>query len=211
MMRIDARVERARAMTAAAAAVRRGDLVLVPTEHVYAFATDPFSARGTAALRAAKGYGPHVALPLFVGSATMVSGIARTTPLAETLMEGFWPGLLTLVLPAHTTVAWDAAPGGTVAVRMPLHPIALELVRTTGPLVVTSANPAGADPPTEIDPAAELAGGAVSVAVDVGGLTADHQASTMVDLTGEQPRVIRSGSVTPEDLAALQPEIDWHA
>jgi L-threonylcarbamoyladenylate synthase len=208
MMRINAHEERDRALTAAVAAVRRGDLVLVPTEHVYAFATDAFHQGGTSTLRQAKGYGPHVSLPLFVASATMVSGIARTTPVAESLMEAFWPGLLTLVLPSQSSVAWDAAAGGTIAVRMPLHPIALDLVRRTGPLAVTSANPAGADPPSSIEEASRVS---VSVAVDVGVLEAAQQVSTMIDLTGDAPRVIRSGSVGVPELAALHPEFDWSA
>lgn len=211
MMRIDAHQERDRALTAATAAVRRGDLVLMPTEYVYAFATDAFHPEGTAAMRRAKGYGPHVSLPLFVASAAMVSGIARTSTLAEVLMEAFWPGLLTLVLPGQSSVAWDAAVGGSVAVRMPLHPISLDLVRRTGPLAVTSANSAGADPPVDIDTAGALVSGAVRVAVDAGVLGGTQQISTMVDLTAERPRVIRIGSVTPKELAEVCPEIDWDA
>jgi L-threonylcarbamoyladenylate synthase len=208
MMRIDARHERERALTAAAAAARRGELVLMPTEHVYAFATDAFHQHGTAALRQAKGYGSHVSLPLFVASASMVSGIARTTPIAESLMEAFWPGLVTLVLPSHTSLAWDVDGGGTVAVRMPLHPVALDLVRRTGPLVVSSANPAGADPPSALADAAQTS---VRVAIDVGDLGGNQQVSTMIDLTGAEPRVIRAGSLDPAELAALHPEIDWNA
>ena len=211
MMRIDAVTERERALVAAAAAARRGDLILMPTENVYAIATDAFHVRGTSAMRVAKGYGPHVSLPLFVASADMVGGVAQTTALAESLMEAFWPGLLTLVLPSHTTLAWDVAVGGTVAVRMPVHPVALDLVRRTGPLAVTTANPAGADPPTNVPNAAGTFGSAVRVALDVGDLDGAAMPSTMVDLTGDAPRVLREGSVSRLELAAVLPDLPWDA
>ncbi len=140
-MRIDTNVaeERERGLAAAAAAVRRGQLVGLPLDTAYGVAADAFNPRGTQALREAKGRA-DLSIPVMVPKIATVSGIAQVDSAARRLMLDFWPGPLTLVLPAQPTLAWtltDAS--GRIAVRMPLHPVALDLLERTGPLGVVAA------------------------------------------------------------------------
>lgn len=205
-MRIDGIAERPRALTAMAAAVRRGDVVATPTEHVYALAADAF--RGTAALRRAKHMEPHVALPILVASTTMVQGIALVRPLAMDFMTAFWPGELTLMLPPQPTLAWDATAGGPVAVRMPMHPFTLALVERTGPLAVSAAQVDGGA--QAFAPVAEAYGDTATVLVDVGTLPTGA-ASTVVDLSAGQPRVMRTGAIATHLLREVCPDLEVDA
>ena len=197
------------AVTAALAAVRRGDLVLIPTESVYALATDAFSARGMSALREAKGYDADVPVPVMVGSRGTVAGIAsRVSDDARALMESFWPGGLTLLLTPQSTLAWDLPPEAPLAVRMPLHPVALALLGASGPLAVTSANLPGLPAPTDVDGALEQMGDVVSLVLDAGPLADDAGlASTIVDATGDPPRVVRPGAVSLDSLRRCCPRV----
>lgn len=197
------------AVTAALAAVRRGDLVLIPTESVYALATDAFSARGMSALRDAKGYDADAPVPVMVGSRATVAGIAsRVSDDARALMESFWPGGLTLLLPPQSTLAWDLPSGAPLAVRMPLHPVALALLSVSGPLAVTSANLPGLPAPTDVDGALEQMGDVVSLVMDAGPLADDAGlASTIVDATGDPPRVVRPGVVSLDSLRQCCPRV----
>lgn len=187
--------ERTRGLTTAASAARRGDLVVLPTEAVYGLATDAFSARGVQRLREAKGRGRDLPLPVLVGRPRTVDGLATGLGQpARALMEAFWPGPLTLVARAHATLAWDLGEsGGTVALRMPLQPVALELLRDTGPLVVTAANRAGLPAPITVAEAEEQLGTAVAVYLD-GGPCPETRTSTVVDVTGERPVLLRPGA-----------------
>ena len=205
---------RDRAVAAALAAVRRGDIVLLPTESVYAVATDAFSPRGTAAIRDLKGYAADAPLPVMVGSWTTVAGIAaRVSDDARALMEAFWPGELTLLLDPQPTLAWDLPPDAPLAVRMPLHPVALALLARSGPLAVTSANMPGLAAPVDVDDALEQLGGGPTLALDAGRLV-DGPAgppSTIVDLTGSVPRLLRAGAVPAERIARVCPHADLGA
>lgn len=197
------------AVTAALAAVRRGDLVLIPTESVYALATDAFSARGMSALREAKGYDADVPVPVMVGSRGTVAGIAsRVSDDARVLMESFWPGGLTLLLTPQSTLAWDLPPDAPLAVRMPLHPVALALLSASGPLAVTSANLPGLPAPTDVDGALEQMGDVVSLVLDAGPLADDAGvASTIVDATCDPPRIVRPGAVSLDSLVRCCPRV----
>ena len=132
-------------------AVRRGELVVLPTDTVYGLGTDAFSPEAVGDLLAAKGRGRDMPVPVLVGSPRTLDGIAtRLGTAARALVEAFWPGGLTLVAHAQPSLQWDLGDtGGTVAVRMPLHPVAIELLQATGPMAVSSANthrpPAGHD------------------------------------------------------------------
>ncbi len=202
-------VRREPAVAAALAAVRRGDLVLIPTESVYAIATDAFSSRGLAAMRDAKGYDEGAPLPVMVGSRSTVGGIAaRVSDQARILIEAFWPGPLTLLLSPQSSLAWDMPADAPLAVRMPLHPLALALLAATGPLAVTTANLPGLAAPTSVDDALSQLGGDVALALDAGPLAQDPSlASTIVDVTVDPPRVVRPGLVTVEDLTRRCPSI----
>ena len=199
---------RDRAVTAALAAVRRGDLVIIPTESVYAVATDAFSRRGVDAVRDVKGYDTQVPLPVMVGARSTVAGIAARVPDdARVLMEAFWPGPLTLLLTPQPTLAWDLPPDAPLAVRMPLHPVALALLRQSGPLVVTSANQPGMPAPADVDDAIEQVGAAASLALDAGSLDDTALPSTIVDVSGGAPRVVRLGAIGIEELERACPHV----
>src|SRR6516164_6054964 len=137
--------QREAGITAAVNAVQEGGLVVLPTDTVYGIGADAFSPDAVAALLAAKGRGRSMPPPVLVGSVRAASALAETLgTFGQDLIDEFWPGPLTLVLRASSTLKWDLGDtNGTVAVRMPLHPVALELLRETGPLAVSSANRTG--------------------------------------------------------------------
>ena len=207
---------RAQAVASAFAAVRRGDLVMIPTESVYALATDAFSMRGVAALREAKGYDADVPLPIMVGSRSTIAGIAsRVSDDARSLMEAFWPGPLTLLLTPQPTLAWDHPEGAPLTVRMPMHPVALALLAATGPLVVTSANLPGLSAPTTVDDALSQVGDAAALALDAGPLALDPTPlmenvglpSSVVDTTVNPPRIVRTGALDAQTLRRHVPRV----
>ena len=205
--RIDCRdgLHRARAVSAALAAVRRGDLVILPTESVYAVATDAFSDRGVQAMRAAKGLDGGSTFAVMVPSATTVSGLAaRVSDQARDLMAAFWPGLLTLQLPPQPSLAWSLPAQAPVALRMPLHPLTLALLAASGPLVVTTANRPGMPSPVSADEAIAQIGEWVAIALDAGDPPdPDALASTMVDVTVEPIRIARAGAVSAAAIEAV--------
>lgn len=200
---------RDRAVAAALAAVRRGDLVIVPTESVYALCTDAFSRRGVSALRTAKGYERDAPLPVMVGARATASGIAaRITDDARALMDAFWPGPLTLLVTPQPSLSWDLPPQAPLAVRMPIHPLALALLARSGPLIVTSANQPGLPPPTTADDAVVMLGDSAGLALDAGHLDDDEALpSTIVDVTGAVPTVARAGAITAAEIARVCPSL----
>jgi len=202
--------QREEGLREAAAAVRRGDLVVLPTDTVYGIGADAFTPSAVDALLAAKGRGRDLPVPVLIGSWRTLDGIVGTvSPVVRELVEAFWPGGLTLVVTHTPSLAWDLGDSaGTVAVRMPLHPVALELLRETGPMAVSSANFTGSAPALTAQQAENQLGGAVEVYLD-GGPCPDSRASTIIDVTRDVPRVLREGAVPldalREVLPALQP------
>jgi tRNA threonylcarbamoyl adenosine modification protein (Sua5/YciO/YrdC/YwlC family) len=190
-------------------AARRGELVVLPTDTVYGLGTDAFSPDAVAALLAAKGRGRDMPVPVLVGSPRTLDGIATgLSPVARDLVEACWPGALTLVASVAPSLRWDLGETrGTVAVRMPLHPVAIALLRSTGPLAVSSANKSGHPPATTCDEALEQLGETVSVYLD-GGPSGEAVPSTIVDVTGERPRVLRLGAVSLDVLQEVAPGLD---
>ena len=190
-------------------AVRRGELVVLPTDTVYGLGTDAFSPEAVGDLLAAKGRGRDMPVPVLVGSPRTLDGIAtRLGAAARALVEAFWPGGLTLVARAQPSLQWDLGDtGGTVAVRMPLHPVAIELLLATGPMAVSSANTTGHPPATTADEAVEMLGDAVSVYLD-GGPSGEPVPSTIVDVTGDVPRVLRAGALDVELLREVAGDLE---
>ncbi len=137
------------------------------------------------------------------------SALAETLgAFGQDLIDEFWPGPLTLVFRASPTLKWDLGDtNGTVAVRMPLHPVALELLRRTGPIAVSSANKTGQSAATTADDAQRQLGDAVAVYLD-GGPCADNVPSTIVDLTAGTPRVLRVGAISVDQLRKVATMID---
>jgi len=195
------------ALRQARQAVARGELVVLPTDTVYGVGADAFSPAAVARLLAAKGRGRQSPPPVLVpGIPTLRALVAELPVEVERLVERFWPGGLTIVLPAQPSLTWDLGDtGGTVAVRMPAERIALELLAETGPLAVSSANLTGKAAATTIDDALDMLGDSISVYLD-GGPSATGVASTIIDATGlvgdeRRPvRVLRDGAVARADL-----------
>jgi L-threonylcarbamoyladenylate synthase len=183
-------------LAAAVSAVRSGRLVVLPTDTLYGIGADAFSTAAVRSLLAAKGRGPDMPVPVLVGSWHTIDGLVTSVPrAARDLVEAFWPGGLSLVLPHAPSLTWDLGiTRGTVMLRMPLHPVALELLREVGPMAVSSANISGRPPATTVAEATEQLGASVSVYLD-GGPCQVGVASTIVDLTGSEPRVLREGAV----------------
>ncbi len=193
--------EREEAVTAASQAVQRGDLVVIPTDTVYGIGADAFDADAVKDLLRAKGRGREMPPPVLVSSATTVDALATDLPgYARALIEEFWPGPLTLVCRQQPSLQWDLGDTrGTVAVRMPDHDVALAVLERTGPLAVSSANKTGQPAATDADAVLEMLGEDVALVVDAGTSTGG-QASTIVDVTGSQGRVLRRGALSLDDL-----------
>lgn len=199
---------RERGVTAAAAAVRRGELIVLPTESVYGLAADPFSSRAMAALRDAKGRGEALPVGVLVGSARTVDGLATgISAEGRALIEAFWPGPLTLVVREQPTLAWDLTGStGAISLRMPLHPVALDVLAATGPLAVTSAQRAGSPLPRTCAEAQSHLGDAVAVYLDAGPAGVDEP-SSIVDLTVDPPVLLREAAFSLAILRQVCPEL----
>ncbi|MCR2810135.1 MULTISPECIES: L-threonylcarbamoyladenylate synthase [unclassified Microbacterium] len=198
-------------MRQARQAIGRGELVVLPTDTVYGVAADAFSARAVQRLLEAKGRGRSSPPPVLVaGLATLRALVAEVPAPVERLVEAFWPGGLTIVLPAQPSLSWDLGDTqGTVAVRMPANNLALELLEETGPLAVSSANLTGKPAAILAWDAQNMLGDSVAVYLD-GGPSATGIASTIIDATSlvsgsadVEPviRVLREGAI---DRAALR-------
>jgi len=200
--------QRERGLEMALASVRRGELVVLPTDTVYGLGCDAFTPHAVAALLAAKGRGRDLTVPVLIGSPRTLDGVAYgLDERARDLVEAFWPGGLTLVCRVQPSLEWDLGETrGTVAVRMPLHPVALELLAETGPLAVSSANRSGEPPATDVDSAVQQLGDAVAVYLD-GGPSGDPVPSTIVDISGPVPRVLREGAVSVDTLREVLPTL----
>jgi L-threonylcarbamoyladenylate synthase len=196
----------------AQAALRRGQLVVLPTDTVYGVAAEAFDPIAVDRLLAAKGRGRDMPPPVLVG--TVRAAIALIQELGEMgkdLIDEFWPGGLTLIFKSSPTLVWDIGETkGTVAIRMPLHAVALGLLKKTGPLAVSSANYSGQPPATTADEAVAQLGDSVAVYLD-GGSCAGDVPSTIVDLTGSVPRLLRPGVIPPDRLREVVPLIDADA
>lgn len=185
-------------------ATSRGELVVLPTDTVYGIGADAFTPAAVRALLAAKGRGPQAPPPVLVPDARTLDGLATGVPgAARALAAAFWPGALTIIVTAQPTLTWDLGEThGTVALRVPDHPVALAVLRRTGPLAVSSANLTGQPPATTAAEALAQLGEAVAVYVD-GGPTPGSTSSTIVDATGERLRLVRAGAIPADELRAV--------
>ncbi len=187
-------------LRAAASALRRGALVVLPTDTVYGLAAWPWQEEAVRRVYTAKGRAAGKALPILVGEQGHLSRVAASLPpWARRMARAFWPGPLTLVVPKHARLAQAVSPFPTVGVRMPAHPAALTLLRLTGPLAVTSANRSGRPPARTADEALAQLGDAVAVVLDAGP-SPGGLPSTVLDCTADPPHILRAG---PLDAHAL--------
>ncbi|MDU6151645.1 MAG: L-threonylcarbamoyladenylate synthase [Actinomyces urogenitalis] len=213
-----------RTLSTVVAHVRDGGLVIIPTDTVYGIGTLASDAAAVARLLAAKGRGRQMPPPVLVAGPDQLDGVVGALPpAAQALMEAFWPGALTIILDAAPDLGWDLGEtGGTIAVRMPDHPLALELLRATGPMAVTSANHTGQPPATDAASARVAFPGHVREAGSPGagspdrsegdillldgGATPGPVPSTIVSLAGDHaysPRIIRDGVLSLSQLAVV--------
>jgi L-threonylcarbamoyladenylate synthase len=190
-------VQRAEGLAAAVTAVLNGELVVLPTDTVYGLGADAFSPAAVRRLLAAKGRGRDMPPPVLVGTVRAATALVEDMgPDGQRLIDEFWPGGLTIVCRAARSLSWDLGDTkGTVAVRMPEDTVALDLLRETGPMAVSSANLSGSASATTAADARDQLGEAVSVYLD-GGKVSGGVASTIVDLTGPQPRLLRRGAIS---------------
>ena len=176
-------------------ALNAGRLVGVPTDTVYGVAADPWSESGMNALFELKGRGPEHPVALLVADLEQAHELVVITAIAERLAAEFWPGPLTLVLPAARDLPpWigDQA-RGTVGVRVPQHPVALDLLDKAGTLAVTSANRSGEEAAVDHEQALQIFGDAVIGYLE--GAGSAGLASTVLDATVDPPAVLRAGPV----------------
>jgi L-threonylcarbamoyladenylate synthase len=193
----------------AAAAIRRGELVVLPTDTVYGVAADAFTPEAVEALLSAKGRDRAMPVPVLVASPEMLDALVDDLPASgRSLIDAFWPGALTVVVRHTAHLSWDLGETrGTVAVRMPNHELARELIAQTGPLAVSSANRTGnLAPATMLDARLQL-GATIAVYLD-GGPSGESVPSTIVDVTAERPRVLRAGAIDVERLREVEPEVE---
>jgi L-threonylcarbamoyladenylate synthase len=200
--------DRDRGIEAAIDAVKRGDLVVLPTDTVYGLGADAFKPWAVTALQDAKGRGRQMPPPVLIGTRETLDGLVFGLPMvAKDLIEAFWPGGLTIVVEHAPSLQWDLGDlDGTVAVRMPLHPVALEVLRETGPMAVSSANKSGQPPAINAEEARAQLGFSVSVYLEAGECP-DRTPSTLVDVTGDVPRLLRAGAIPLDRLREVVPSI----
>ncbi len=189
--------ERETAIEAAAQAVQRGGLVVLPTDTVYGIGADAFDHAAVKALLEAKGRGREMPPPVLISAATTLAALATgLQSYVEALTEAFWPGPLTLVCDQQASLTWDLGETrGTVAVRMPDHEVALALLERTGPLAVSSANLSGRPAATDAAAAERMLGESVEVVLDAGP-SPQGEASTILDVRLSQPRLLRLGALS---------------
>ena len=203
----------------ALSAIGRGALVVIPTDTVYGIAADAFSPDAVARLLAAKGRDRTAPPPVLIARISALDALAESVPQPiRDLVAEFWPGGLTVILHAQPSLVWDLGETrGTVALRMPSNPIALDLLSETGPLAVSSANVTGMPSAIDAQGAEGMLGSNVAVYLDggVAGLTdepigdrAGDPSSTIVDATGFDTNggkvvIVRSGVISREAIAAV--------
>jgi len=196
--------QRSTGIASAVSAVKDGRLVVLPTDTVYGVGADAFDPAAVTALLAAKGRGRDMPVPVLVGSWQTIDGLAFAVPeAARELIHAFWPGALSLVVQQAPSLQWDLGEDrGKVMVRMPLHPVAIELLREVGPMAVSSANISGRAPAITADDARRQLGELVGVYLDAGP-SQQQAASTIIDLTGRTPHILREGPVGADEIATV--------
>ncbi|MEL4506193.1 L-threonylcarbamoyladenylate synthase [Luteococcus sp. H138] len=209
--RFDVEQETSEALAAAQAAIAEGQCIVLPTDTVYGIGANAFSASAVQGLLDAKRRGRDMPPPVLVAETGMLEALAEDLPShALRLAEAFWPGALTLIVPAQQHLRMDLGETrGTIAVRVPDHDFTRDLLRRTGPLAVSSANVSGQDASTSIDEAIEQLGNSVPVYLDAGA-TPGNTPSTIIDFVTESlGKVVRMGALSIERLREVDPFLVW--
>jgi L-threonylcarbamoyladenylate synthase len=175
--------------------IRTGGLIAFPTDTLYGLGCDPHLPAALQKIYAAKGRSASKAIPVLISNLDQLDGLVSELPKqAARLMERWWPGALTLVLPKNSQLPPDLTPYPGLAVRMPDHPLALALLDQSGPLAVTSANLSDHDNPRDAQGVLQQMDGLVDLILDGGKLTGG-QASTIIDCLGSEPKLLREGPI----------------
>lgn len=197
-------------MRSARMAIGRGQVVCVPTDTFYGLVADAFKPAAVAALRAVRGMPERAPLSVLVPGIPTLAALAETVhPEVTDLVREFWPGALTVITPAGESLMWDLGDTqGTVALRMPSHRIALELLSETGPLVASGAYPVGGVGGASAEQAQEFFGDSVGVYLSSSLIQGTPGPSTVIDATRlDKPegklRVVREGAIPLEDIYAV--------
>lgn len=185
-----------------------GKLIVLPVDSGYGLGCDAFIPSAVQELAAARGSSRAQPPPVLIPHARTLDGIATEVPMAaRDLMAAFWPGALTLICRAQPSLSWDLGDTrGTVSARVPLHPVALQVLAEVGPMAVTSASPAGWPAPATCDSAQEALGDSIGVYLDAGPMT-DLTPSSVVDCTGSRLRALRLGAIGLAELRAVVPDL----
>jgi L-threonylcarbamoyladenylate synthase len=184
----------------ALAALLAGGLVAFPTDTVYGVGAIAFQGETIEKIYAAKDRPGEKAIPILLAEANELAKVARHVPqMAQALAARFWPGPLTLVVPKAPDLPKAVSATASVAVRVPDHPIARTLLLNAGPMAVTSANLSGLRSPVTADEVMGQLGGRIQLVID-GGRTPGGIPSTLVDCLGEEPRILREGPITAEQI-----------
>ena len=203
-------------MRLARQAIGKGELIVLPTDTVYGVAADAFSPAAVTRLLAAKGRGRQSPPPVLIPGIPTLDALAETVPdEVRALVAAFWPGGLTVILPARSSLNWDLGEtAGTVALRMPSNRVALEILSETGPLAVSSANLTGEPAAMTVEEAERMLGDSIAVYLDDGEAGGDYPhaeaatGSTIVDATGlllpeGKLRIVRSGVISDEAIREI--------
>jgi L-threonylcarbamoyladenylate synthase len=180
--------------------LRHGGLVAFPTDTVYGLAALPFEHETVDRLYIVKGRSHQKAIAILIGDTGDLKEISdKPGDLARRLAQAFWPGPVTLIVPRHPDLPARVSNLPTVAIRMPDHPVALSLLKMTGPLAVTSANLSGERSAASAKEVTEQLSGRVHLVLD-GGRAPGGIPSTVVDCTGEEPEILRPGPITLDEI-----------
>ena len=183
--------------------IKSGGLVAFPTDTVYGLGADVFNINSIGELYTVKGREGTKAIAVLLGDPNDLQQLtAEMSTTAQRLAENFWPGALTLVVSSHSNLPENISPLPTVGVRMPDHPIALALLRKTGPLATTSANLSGLSSPKTAQEVLMQLEGRIPLILD-GGQTQGGTPSTVVDCTGSEPVILREGPISLQQIMAV--------
>ena len=186
----------------AVTALRRGEVIVFPTETLYGLGADALNPAAIEKVFQLKGRDPGSPIPVLVADRDMMNAlVAEVPPIAEKLIAGFWPGALTIILPARQNIPRPLTNStGGVGVRISSQAIAAELVQTLGrPLTATSANPSGKAPARTVEEAKDYFTGQIEIYVDAGALTS-KTGSTVIEIGIETARIIREGEIDRSEL-----------
>ena len=184
------------------AALRAPELVVVPTDTVYGVIADAFNPKATMALRDAKELAPTAPLTVLIRNPRQVTGLVSDIPdAADRLMASYWPGPLTIVLPATDGLTWDIGTRTVVALRMPTDELLLEVIADIGPVVCSTAARPVDEVPHTVAAAQAALGDSIALYVDGGECSGEW--STIVDLTRDHATVLREGAIAGDDIEVV--------